>query len=332
VIPLTFFLGSVNPQVVWAGRSGYPGLDQINIQIPVGFWNAQASVIVPVGCSVSLLAADSNTGVGSNTVTLPIAAAGGACTQPSFVLDPSVAQALGGQAAVNFGMLSVSQDGNQTTAGGSFYSVPGSALAADAGRGSASAGSCIAVPPAAYQTTGLSAGGSITVTGPAGQQPLASGDYVNYGGMVAATTIPPAGGTFTFASASDQYATVGPFNTAVNYPAPLVWTNQNSIGVINRAQGVQLTWTGGDADGVVAIRGSSFAAPGAQIPSASFMCSVPASTGEFTVPASVLQTLPVGGGTLTVENQSSPQAISAAGLDIGYAFAGAVFTVNTAYN
>ena len=117
-----------------------------------------------------------------------------------------------------------------------------------------------------------------------------------------------------------------------NYPAPLDWTNQKSVGVISRAQGAQLTWTGGDADGVVAIRGTSFAAPGSPTPSASFMCSVPASIGEFTVPASVLQTLPVGAGTLTVENQSATQSITATGLDIGYAFAGALFTINTVYN
>jgi hypothetical protein len=62
------------------------------------------------------------------------------------------------------------------------------------------------------------------------------------------------------------------------------------------------------------------------------MCSVPASAGQFTVPPSVLQALPAGAGTLTVENQSAAQTIPATGLDIGHAFGGAMFTINAAYN
>jgi uncharacterized protein (TIGR03437 family) len=331
------------PSVVWAGRSGYPGLDQINIQIATGDTPAPVSldgyqyyppsIIAPVGCSVPLIAADVNTGVGSNTVTLPIAVTGGACMQPSFVLDASVAQTLSAQAAVDFGSLSVSQYAGEAMAGGSFYTLPGSALAALAGSGTASAGSCIVVPPSASNQPGeLNAGGYISVTGGARQQPLGSGDWAYYGGIVPALTIPATGGTFTFVSASGEYATVGPFDATVSFPAPLDWTNQASIGTINRSQGVHLTWTGGDADGVVAIRGSSFAVAGSQTPGASFICSVPASAGQFTVPPSVLQALPAGAGTLTVENQSAPQSIPATGLDIGHAFGGAMFTINAAYN
>ncbi len=61
------------------------------------------------------------------------------------------------------------------------------------------------------------------------------------------------------------------------------------------------------------------------------MCSVPAPDGSA-FPPIVLRALPAGAGTLTVENQSASQAIAATGLDIGYAFAGAIFTINTAYN
>jgi hypothetical protein len=179
----------------------------------------------------------------------------------------------------------------------------------------------------------VNAGGFIAVTGPAGQQPLGTGDLANYGGLVAASTVPPAGGTLTFVNVGGgQYVTIGAFTTSVHFPAALDWTNQDSIGTINRSQGVQLTWTGGDADGVVAIRGTAFAAAGSQTPSASFLCSVPASAGQFTIPPTTLQALPFGAGTLTLENQSSPQGITATGLDIGYAFAGARFTIDTAYN
>jgi len=339
---IAIIFGSQQMPVVWAGRSGYPGLDQINVQLPVPNYTpavcgettcTQASwVTLPLGCVTTLSEAAVNTGVGSNTVELPISIAGGACTQPPFVLPAEVAQAVSGQATVNFGSLSLSE-GAQPMAGGSFYSISGVALAAFGGSGTGSTGSCVIAPTgAAPETTNLSTGGYLAVNAPGGNQALATVDYANYGGVVPASLIPPAGAMFTFVNEGSQYATIGQFTAAVTYPNPLTWTNQDSIGKISRAQGVQLTWTGGDADGVVAIRGSSFAAAGSQTPSASFLCSVPASAGQFTVPASILQSLPAGAGTLTVENQSAAQPISASGLGLGYAFAGAVFTINTAYN
>jgi uncharacterized protein (TIGR03437 family) len=342
-IPLTVFFENQQTPVVWAGRSGYPGLDQINVQVPIpaipelgyenGVYGFYGQVVLSLGCSTWLVVVDSGTGVGSNTVTLPITMAGGACSQPSFVLDPGVAQAFSGQSTVNFGSLSVSQYAGQALAGGSFNSIPGSALAAFAGSGTASGGSCIIVPAAGTYPINLAGlGGPVGVTGPAGEQGLATGDYADYGGVLPASTIPSSGETFTFINGGNQYATVGPFSTAVTFPAALEWTNQSSIYGITRAQGLELTWTGGDANGVVAIRGSSFAAAGSQTPGASFLCSAPAGLGQFTIPASILQTLPPGAGTLTVENQSAAESISANGLDIGSAHAGAVHTINVAYN
>ena len=338
------FFGSQQMPVVWAGRSGYPGLDQINVQVPVpsytpaGCNNTTCTyatwVDLPLGCSTSLTMAASSTGVGSNTVTLPTSMTGGSCTLPPFVLDPSVAQSFGGQASVHFGFLSVSQHAGQAMAGGSFIGLQGASLAGFAGSKTASGGSCVILPQvASYDGNGLSAGGAIAITGPAGQQPLSSGDYADYGGVLPASMIPAAGGTFNFVcGGGGPYGTVGPFNTAVRFPTPIEWTNQTSIYGINRSQGVQLTWTGGDADGLVTIRGSSFAPAGSQTPGGSFICSVPASAGEFTVPSTILQALPAGAGTLTVENQSAAQSIAASGLDVSYAFGGAMSTINAAYN
>jgi uncharacterized protein (TIGR03437 family) len=333
-IPLAVYIGGAAAQVIWAGRSGYPGLDQIDVQLPMP--NGYFQSVLPVGCAASLNAVSGGNPVGSNNVTLPATTTGGACSKLSFVLDPSVAQALGGQTTVNVGSLSVSQGVGQAFAGGYFEGIPGVSLAAYAGSGAASEGSCIVVPPAGTSPVTRLYAGSVSVNGVGGTQPLLTDNGGFYGG---ALPVPwtSVGGTYKLVGTGGSAAAdIGPdiagFTTAVDFPASLDWTNQKSIGTINRSQGVQLTWTGGDADGVVAIRGSSFAAPGSPTPTVSFMCSVPASAGQFTVPASVLQALPVGAGTLTLENESAPQSFTASGLDIGYAFAGATFTINAVYN
>jgi uncharacterized protein (TIGR03437 family) len=333
-IPLAVYVGGAAAQVIWAGRSGYPGLDQIDVQLPMPTGYFQS--VLPVGCSASLNAVSGGNSVGSNNVTLPATVAGGACGKLSFVLDPGVAQTLGGQTTVNVGSLSVSQGVGQAFAGGYFEGIPGASLAAYAGSGPASEGSCIVVPaPGTSPVTRLFAG-SVSVNGVGGTQPLLTDNGGFYGG---ALPVPwtSVGGTYTFVGTGGSAAAdIGPdiagFTSAVNSPASLDWTNQKSIGAINRSQGVRLTWTGGDADGVVAIRGSSFAAAGSPTPTGSFMCSVPAGAGQFTVPASVLNALPTGAGTLTLENQSASRSFTASGLDIGYAFAGATFTINAVYN
>jgi uncharacterized protein (TIGR03437 family) len=333
-IPLATSVGGTPATVIWAGRSGYPGLDQINIQLPAPSQSYTGNYVpVPDGCAVLLAATSGSAYVASNNLSLPFTVSGGACTHPPFVVDPGVAQQFGGMTTVNFASLAVLQYGSQLMAGGSFDVLPGAALTAYAGSGAAG-GSCIVVPPlGTYQALGAFAGSLIGLSGPAGQQLYAynSGDY---GGPLPASWTAAAGETFSFMDGLGPVQTtgLGAFNTSVSFPAPLEWTNQSSIGTISRPQGVELTWTGGDANGVVAIRGTAFGPSGSQPTSTSFMCSAPASLGQFTVPSSVLQALPVGPGTLPLENQSAPQNISASGLNAGYLYAGATYTINAAYN
>jgi len=332
-IPFAAYLGGLPAKVVWAGRSGYPGLDQINLQLPVPDYTSFNPV--PSGCAVPLTLVGGAASIGSNTVALPITMAGGACMHPSSVIDSGAAETLGGNATVHVGYMSVSQDGAQVFAGGSFSGMPGAALTAYAGTGPTAGGNCIAVPPEdAYAVTGLYAGSVVNASAAAlgGSQALLYDGAGDYGGPMPSSWVPAPGDTFTFAGLGGFQVDIGVFNAAVQFPETLEWTNQDSLGVISREQGVRLTWTGGDADGVVAIRGTSFAAAGAPIAQGSFLCSAPARLGQFTVPPSVLQTLPAGAGTLTLENQSAPQTMSAAGLDAGYVFAGARLTANAAFH
>lgn len=118
----------------------------------------------------------------------------------------------------------------------------------------------------------------------------------------------------------------------LNFPAPLVWTNRSSIVAINRSQGVGVNWTGGSAGTYVQIAGSSIATIGGQITAVSFTCSAPASAGTFTVPPPVLLALPAGTGSLSLSGFSNPQTFTASGLDLGYAYAGALSSISTPYN
>jgi uncharacterized protein (TIGR03437 family) len=80
-IPLTVYVGSSPLQVVWAGRSGYPGLDQINVQLPAQSSPEWDPVFIG-GCAAQLIATSGINNVPSNAVILPVGSAGGACIPP----------------------------------------------------------------------------------------------------------------------------------------------------------------------------------------------------------------------------------------------------------
>jgi hypothetical protein len=102
------------------------------------------------------------------------------------------------------------------------------------------------------------------------------------------------------------------FTASITIPAPaFTWTNSTTA-TIPRAQGLTITWSGGDSSptGAVDIAGSSYAN---STVGALFSCRVPASPGRFTIPAEVLLFLPpsytnsgVPMGNLTVSNTVTP--------------------------
>jgi hypothetical protein len=188
-------------------------------------------------------------------------------------------------------------------------------------------------------TTGLDAGAAINVTGPQGAKQMTpaatlpgsySATFAN-ATVIPGRTIPIPGlgtpylekGTYTINNGSGG-KDVGGFQFTLNLPDPLVWTNQDSIAAVTRAQGVTVTWTGGDANSsYVTISGySSMSSP--QVTGA-FTCTAPASAGSFTVPAIVTLALPASSssdgvptGILSVGNSGTPVRFSATGIDAGY--------------
>jgi hypothetical protein len=101
-----------------------------------------------------------------------------------------------------------------------------------------------------------------------------------------------------------------------------------SITTVTRANGVTVTWSGGDPAGYVQITGTSFMTTGTSAISAVgaiFTCTARTSDRSFTVPPVVLLTLPPSGmisgfaipGFMSVGSVSSFVQFQASGLDIG---------------
>jgi hypothetical protein len=321
-VPLTIYIGGIQANIIYQGSSGYPGLNQIDVTIPPG---------VAPGCAVSVVAVSGS--VVSNIVTLPITAvAGGVCSDPILGYDGNQILTLGGKSNYNAGALllfNTDQSGTiQAAAIGEFKVDAGSQ--SQSGSGLASLGSCIVTssvvatgaPPA---INGLDAG-TITVQGPSGSQALTEEMKGSYGAELASGFVPAAGGSFTFTGTGG--ADVGPISTTVSYSNPMTWTNMSSITSVTRANGVNLTWSGGPANTYVYISGTSSSSS----VTASFTCNASIAAGQFTVPSYILLALPAGSGTLGIENSTTPQSFTASGLDSGVIFAGVSYGIKPTYN
>jgi len=334
-MPLTFYIGGIAVTPLYAGSSGYPGLNQINLTIPA---------LVATGCGISLVAVSGP--IVSNTIALPIASGGGVCSDP--VLGDNGTQILnqGGQiAAYTDANLSIGQSttaqGVTTTATGTFQSIKPTSTSSTGGS-VVSLGNCSVTgvgggtsttsPPS---ITGLDAG-TITITGPIGPQtlvpqtnPQTSAFTGLYSVQLANSFLPATGGTFVFTGSGSKQ--VGPFTTSIALTNPLNWTNMGAINSVTRANGLTITWTGGVPNSYVSITGTSLLNSTAV--GASFACYAPVSAGQFTVPSYVLQGLPASaGGTLAVENNAVPGSFTASGLTAaGTVNAQVSFAISPAY-
>ncbi len=309
-VPLTVYVGGIQAAVVYAGSSGYPGLNQVNVTIPGG---------VSPGCGVSVVAVGGSNV--SNTVTIPVNPGGGVCADPVLGATGNQILNLGGKNIFNSGSVELLQSTVASTvrnvATGDFSSQQGSQTAS--GAGYVSLGNCIVTPQtggdSSFTPTQLDAG-TLTVTGPLGTQTLAlrSGQYAL---TLPAGFIPALGGTFTFnaTGGTTPGASVGAFSTSLNFSPPLVWSNMSSITAVNRAQGQTISWTGGLSNAFVIIEGGS--TDSSSEVSVGFTCFAAASAGQFTIPAYILDALPAGAGSLEVGAETGRGSFSASGLDQG---------------
>jgi uncharacterized protein (TIGR03437 family) len=326
---LQAFVGGVSAPIVYAGRSQYPGLDQVVLTIPAS---------VTPGCYVSVVIVASQI-TPSNLATIPVAASGKSCSDAGNPIAPQQYQTLGSQTPAKVGALVLLEavgSGGGTAAGGSFQQMSG--FGATVGYGSVSIGSCIVVySVSALSTTnsGLNAGSAITLTGPAGA--LTVGPYSGTGGgpgiYVAAAPsgfIPAGGGTFTFDNGGG--ADVGHFSASLVFPGSFTWTNQAQVTTVLQSQGLTVNWSGGAGGGFASVSGVAAATlAGTSNAGVTFTCYAPLAAGTFTVPPAVLLSMPSGSGTLTVGVLATPSAFTAPGLDFGVTTGAIGYTQTVTY-
>jgi uncharacterized protein (TIGR03437 family) len=326
-IPLTLWLGGVQAQVTYQGRSGCCiGEDEIVFVVPAG---------VPTGCAVPL-AVQIGSEI-SNYTFLPVAPKGTrTCAASNSTFTSSLVQALTtSTAALTHGEIDLSRQpnvngqgqitGNTDYAQAQFlsFTVPAAiqpfiiSYIDDLPRGTCAVYNSLNGLNAGNYLTNvnlLDAGPSVKVTGPNGSQTV----LTNAGQITlaaAGTFLAP--GVYTLTGTGG--ANVGGFTTQFTIPTPPTLTSPASGSNISvtRANGMTLAWTGGAANAVLQIQGQSPTDNTITI-GASFNCFVAASAGTFTVPANILLALPAGGfGGLNILAYSPYGTFSSSGLNHG---------------
>ncbi len=339
-VKVNAIVGGVTVPVAYAGRAGYAGEDQINVQLPAN---------VPTGCTVPFqISVD---GVLSNQIFIAIApdANSNACVQPGFTT--SQLQQFDAGASKTFGYFSLTQftmtipqfgTAKTDAATGGFTRYTGYQLASlsQAQTQVSTTGSCTVTHVTSSNQTGVASpfiggldAGSVTLNGPSGsglssqlftQDPLSFQYSLNLGvegvpipGGLNVSLLP---GTYSVSGAGG--ADVGKFSASIALGAPLNLSAPGLPSNVNRSTPLTLNWTGGSASDLVQLIGSSSTTSGvgasAVTDTWSFICTTTAGAGTISVPSSVLQQLPAvsassnsGGGSLFFGSTTNPTSFQA---------------------
>ena len=329
-IPISVEIGGKAAQVLYRGRTQFPGLDQINVVIPT----LDAS---GYSCTVPVVIRTNN--VLANTVTIPVAPSGSACTaqntgggNPGSSTSPTPAEInswiergsyTGGNISLNRstsylttdtpgagGVTAVSTITKRDSIAGQFTRVSGLDLAKSL-RGELppgfpnllpSAGSCVVYtsvgltnpyPNVTY--VNLDAGAQLTSNGPNGAQAVPRLNNQVAGPTYNTPNSFPntylAAGGYTLSGPGG--ADVGSFSGSLTVAGDLTVTNPDDFKIVTRGNGATIRWTGGEPSTILSISGASISANAQGVPSgAGFVCIENASAGQFTVPANILSQLP----------------------------------------
>lgn len=325
------YIGGVKAAVLYAGRSLFPGVDQIDVTLP-------ASGVSGCGISVVVVA----NGIASNFGTLAVNPGGGVCSDPDLGITGTGIVQTG---TVKTGSLSLTQITEPTPpsgadlkpeaafttsyfASGSFQSQPAAQYSSSSSF--FSIGSCIVSSSTSststtITSTGLDAGKQIALKGAGlstNLSEIVTGAYYDV-----LTSAPVTGSAYIFTGSGGK--DVGPFTATITLPAPLTWTNESSISTVTESAGQRITWSGGATGSYVIISGGS-TVPSASL-SVAFICLAPVSDEQFTVPSYVLLALPTGTGSLGVYNYEAGVNFTATGIDSGRVSAGILSIEDVTY-
>lgn len=334
-VPVSVYVGTQQATVMYRGRSGFTGEDQINFVVPSGITGCYVPVSVEIGNIVS------------NFVTMPIAPAGQPCPDPTLAIpDLPTGNITLGRSIVVVGATTVTTDAAQA-----FFGIPQilafpyippyfgnpHSLPADACIGSVTFPLIIDV----IGGSTLDAGPSIQITGPNGSQQLLAPVYdAQLGGGSGVNLQPPYldAGAYTVSGTGGTeptpviQANAGPFSQTFTVPQPLSWTNQGTITAVNRSAGLDVTWAGGDPNGTVQIAGT-VQILGRVLSVVTFICNAKISDQHFTIPAFVSLSLPqseTSTDTLRLSTTSTT-AFAASGISSGTINAVVTIVKNVTY-
>jgi hypothetical protein len=318
------FVGGRPADILYRGRSGFTGIDQINFRYPSDLNGCRLPLTVRVG------------GVLSNFGAVAVAPNEGACSDPTS-FPGQVMTEIAKMNEVRLGAIKLQRIAARIRTpeedvsfvfdlaeGGIFFYPTRFFLASlDYFSVYTPLGTCridgflnthnedfFASDPTA--TAGLDAGPVLNLTGPNGTQVLArlpEGEYEKDlgGGYPGEVQLPPflSPGTYTIDNGAGGFE-VGPFRATLSFPAPLNWTNRDSLQNISRSEDLKLTWNGADANTefVVIVGTSTDYDKNAR---ATFTCTERADAGAFTVPQMFLSALPASAGDW--QNQEMPSGI-----------------------
>jgi uncharacterized protein (TIGR03437 family) len=356
-VPFSIEVGGVAAQLVYHGRSQYPGLDQVIGIVPQG---------VTPGCWVSV--ATRSGMMVSNFATLPVAASGRICSDPGMGITVSQMQSLTSRSAVNLGALELQKafttqfgtsptnpESQGDTASASFLQIKAADFTSAAL--GPSIGSCLAIasnngaaPWEAIPAAQLDAGSSIGIAGGSGSATIQfqSNSSVNGSNAFASYLIPsglipfqntagsysggldtspanrfiPAsgGGQYTFSNGAGGGA-IGPFqaNSAIIASPLFNWPQGTTLnmGTVNLNSGITVNWSSGDPNSYVQISGRSPGPEGI----VAFTCSAPATAGQFTIPSSVLTAVPAASIAANITNPAFVPILQITQLSLPQSFA-----------
>ena len=317
-IPLEVDIGGKPATVQYAGRSVYPGLDQINVQVPAGLSGCHISVVVRSGDIVS------------NFGTLPVAPSGRTCSEPVVGLTAGQIQNLLSKPVINRGLIDFAGD----SADVAFQRFTNAQYAVRQPFGPVSFNDCtvfnyrnagmgLGIP---IQPTPLDAGPSINLTTPSGSGignhslPFQDGSYLITGLMPTGSFT----GTYTFTGPGGP--DIGAFSAQISWPGGgggFRFSTPNNTTSVTRSNGLALTWNQPNStDPAEYIQISGFAFVPNAPNGAEFVCDVPLAAGRFTIPPAVLLALPSQAGLAMPQAQLEIDLViakpfTAPGADVG---------------